>query len=56
MLQALLHFGLYLGLCAAPAFILLPLRYLDREPSNEIVHEQPGDDQDQEPDGMLTAA
>jgi len=53
MLHALLHFGLYALLCLAPAGILLPVRWLDREPDNGVVHEQ-GDDQD--PDIMPAAA
>jgi hypothetical protein len=43
MLHALLHFGLYAAWCASPALILLPVRRLDREPRNEIRHDQ-GDD------------
>jgi hypothetical protein len=35
-----LHVLLYVALCCLPALILIPLRILDREPSNEIVHEQ----------------
>jgi hypothetical protein len=53
----LLHALLYALLCAAPALILLPLRYLDRPPSNEIRHES-GDDTEGDRDGpvLLRAA
>jgi hypothetical protein len=36
----LFHVLLWAALCCAPALILIPLRILDREPSNEIAHEQ----------------
>ncbi len=66
----ILHVLLYIGLCASPALILLPVRWLDREPDNAITHEsgghaarqdQEGDlpdlaPRDDEPDGMLAAA
>jgi hypothetical protein len=54
----LLHVLLYALLCAAPALILLPLRWLDREPRNETTLEQPGGDQDHDGDSgpMLAAA
>lgn len=55
----LLHVLLYALLCAAPALVLLPVRWLDRPPSNETIHEQPSED-DQDHDGdagpMLAAA
>lgn len=36
----MLHVLLLIVLCCLPALILLPLRFLDREPRNEIAHEQ----------------
>lgn len=42
------HVLLYAALCLLPALILLPLRFLDREPRNEIRQEQP-DDEDRDP-------
>ena len=50
----LLHVFLYSLLCSAPALILIPLRILDREPSNEIIHEQ--DDRDGDSAEMRAAA
>lgn len=55
MLHIVLDVLLYALPCLAPALILLPVRVLDREPENEIVHEQPGGGE-QEPDGLLAAA
>ena len=36
------HVVLYALLCASPALVLLPLKILDRPPSNEITQEQDG--------------
>lgn len=36
----MLHALVCIALCCVPALVLLPLRFLDREPSNEIAHEQ----------------
>jgi hypothetical protein len=53
----LLHVLLYALLCAAPALILIPLRFLDRPPRNEVTHES-GDDTEDGRDGpvLLRAA
>lgn len=51
----MLHVLLYIALCCLPALVLLPLRILDREPDNEISHEQQ-DEPRQDPDEMLAAA
>lgn len=46
MLHVILHVALRVALCIAPALVLLPVWHLDRGPSNEIVHEQDPDGQE----------
>jgi hypothetical protein len=49
----MLHVVLYCLLPIVPGLVLLPLRFLDREPSNELTQEQDGDERDP---GPLAAA
>jgi hypothetical protein len=50
----MLHALVLIALCCAPALVLLPLRFLDREPSNEIAHES-SDDRERDPEPPLLA-
>jgi len=43
----MLHALLYIAMCLIPALFLLPLRFLDREPRNEIRHESEPRDQEE---------
>ena len=55
MPAALLHVLLYIGLCLAPALVLLPVWHLDREPDNALVQHQE-DEPRQDPDAELAVA
>lgn len=48
----MLHVLLYCLLCLVPALILLPLRFLDREPRNETAQEQDGARDSATPDSV----
>ena len=50
-----MHVLLYVLLCLAPALVLLPVWKLDREPRNEIRHDQQ-DEPRQDPDDSLAVA
>ena len=51
-----MHVLLYVCLCLVPALFLLPLRFLDRDPRNEITDEQPGGEDRDRPDLLPMAA
>lgn len=51
-----MHALLYVLLCAAPALVLLPIWGLDREPSNEIRHDQQDEPRDDPDDTLAVVA